>query len=122
MVSTIVMGAFFCYGMFTLQRKSFLLDWLPSLWKLFPKKLHEPLFECGICVTSIWGIFFIVAQHLIPEFIPSKYIWLANIPFYIISMCGICAILDRAVKFFEYGYNYKKVRDIDTAKKEETLK
>lgn len=120
MASTILMGAFFCYGMFTLQRKSFLLDWLPSIWKLLPKKLHEPLFDCGICVTSIWGIVFISSQHFIPILIPAKYVWAANIPFYIISMCGICAVVDRAVKFFEYGYNYKKVRDIDMGKNIET--
>jgi hypothetical protein len=111
MASIIFIGAFFCYGMFTIQRSGFILDKLPNLWK------HEPLFECGVCVSSIWGIFFIVSQYLIKNYVYGKYIDLVNIPIYIIAMAGVCAVIDRAVKFFEYGYNYKKVRDKDNVNK-----
>ena len=108
MVDFVFTGAMFCYGVFTLQRKNFLFDKLPILWKKFPKKFHEPLFECGVCVSSFWGIIFTISQYFIHEYIDKRYILLANIPFYIIAMCGICAVVDRAVKFFENGYGYNK--------------
>lgn len=91
-------GAFFCYGMFTLQRPGFLLDFMRKIWKKFPEKLHEPLFSCGVCVSSFWGIVFLVLNYygIYPII-------------YLIAFCGICAILDRAVKFCEYGYKYNPV-------------
>jgi hypothetical protein len=116
MINLIIIGAFFCYGMFTLQRPGFLLESLPSLWKRFPKALHEPLFDCGVCVSSVWGTVFILLQWGIKNIIPAKYVEIASIPIYIVAMCGACAVIDRAVKFFEYGYNYKKVRDKDNNK------
>jgi hypothetical protein len=109
MINLFIIGTFFCYGVFTLQRRGFLLEKVPDFWRKFPKKLHEPLFGCGVCVSSIWGIFFIVSQHLIKVYIPKEYIDLATIPFYIVAMCGFCAILDRAVKFLEYGYKYNNI-------------
>jgi len=107
MLQLVITGAFFCYGWYTLQRNGFLLDKLPKFWKrFFPKAMHEALFSCGICVSSIWGITFILSQFCITNFVPSQYQILVNIPFYIVAMCGICAVVDRAVKFFEYGYKY----------------
>jgi len=107
MINIVITGAFFCYGWFTLQRNGFLLGNLPNFWrKYFPRSIHEALFSCGICVSSIWGIFFLVCHYLIINFVAKQYQILANIPFYIIAMCGICALVDRAVKFFEYGYKY----------------
>lgn len=107
MLQIVITGAFFCYGWYTLQRNGFLLDKLPKVWKyFFPKAMHEALFSCGICVSSIWGIVFIMSQYAILKYIPVQYQVFANIPFYIVAMCGICAVIDRAVKFFEYGYKY----------------
>lgn len=109
MLNLMLTGAFFCYGVFTLQRKGFLLDKLPKLWKKLPKALHEPLFACGVCVTSIWGIVFIVSQYFIDRFAPVENRLLINLPFYIIAMCGVCALVDRAVKSFEYNYKYNSI-------------
>lgn len=106
MLNIVITGAFFCYGWYTLHRTGFLLNKLTKFWKLFPKGIHEALFSCGVCVSSIWGITFILSQFAITNFVPLKFQNLVNIPFYIIAMCGICAFLDRAVKFFEYGYKY----------------
>ncbi len=91
-------GAFFCYGMYTLQRPGFLLDFMRKIWKKFPEKLHEPFFSCGVCVSSFWGIIFLVLNYY--EIYPI---------IYLIAFCGVCAILDRAVKFWEYGYKYNPV-------------
>lgn len=102
----LIIGAFFCYGWFTLQRPNFLLHSLTKFWKLFPRSIHETLYSCGICVSSIWGIFFLICQYLITLFVPQQYQLFARIPFYIVAMCGICALVDRAVKYFEYGYKY----------------
>lgn len=107
MLQLVITGAFFCYGWYTLQRNGFLLNNLTKFWKrFFPKAMHEALFSCGICVTSIWGITFLLSQFAITNFVPLKFQPLVNIPFYIVAMCGICAFLDRAIKFFEYGYKY----------------
>ncbi len=96
-----IIGFFFCYGMFTLQRPGFLLDFLPRLWKLFPKYLHEPLYSCGVCVSSFWGIIFL--------FLVWTQLYCIA---YLIAFCGGCALLDRAVKFFEYGYRYSPVKPL----------
>lgn len=109
MINLVIVGAFFCYGVFTLQRRGFLFEKIPTFWRKFPQKLHEPLFACGVCVSSIWGIIFIGSQYLIHHFVAPQYIDVANIPFYIIAMCGICAVFDRAVKYFEYGYKYNNI-------------
>lgn len=114
----IIAGAFFCYGMFTLQRKGFLLEGLKNTWLKFPEALHEPLFSCGVCVTSIWGTTFILCQFLIRKYVAADYTILAEIPFYIISMCGICAVTDRAVKFFEVGYGYSQKQNTFESPKE----
>ena len=91
-------GAFFCYGMYTLQRPGFLLDFMRKIWKKFPEKLHEPFFSCGVCVSSFWGIIFLVLNYY--EIYPI---------IYLIAFCGVCAVLDRAVKFWEYGYKYNPI-------------
>lgn len=106
-IQLVIAGAFFCYGWYTLQRPNFLLHGLTKFWKkYFPRSIHEPLFSCGICVSSIWGAVFIVFQYLIINFVPSQFQIFASLPFYLVAMCGVCALVDRAVKFFEYGYKY----------------
>jgi len=110
MVFTI--GAFFCYGMYTIQRNGFLLDGLQKLWLKFPKQIHEPLYSCGVCVSSIWGCVYLISTFLIGKHIPIEYQLLANIPLYIISFGGVCALVDRAVKFFEYGYRYTQIKPL----------
>lgn len=112
MLDVLIMGAFFCYGMFTIQRSGFLLENLPNIWKKFPQKLHEPLFSCGVCVSSIWGLFFIVFTFLVQKFINTEYQLLAKIPLYIISFGGVCALIDRAVKSFEYNYKYNYIKPL----------
>lgn len=112
MINILIFGAFFCYGIFTVQRNGFLLDFLPNFWKKFPKQLHEPLFSCGICVSSIWGTVFIVSNYLIQESVNEKYQLLAMMPFYLIAFIGVTAILDRAVKSFEYNYRYTQIKPL----------
>lgn len=68
--------------------------------------MHEALYSCGICVSSIWGIFFLLSQYFITNYVSSNIQPLVSIPFYIVAMCGVCAVVDRMVKFFEYGYKY----------------
>lgn len=104
-IQDFIIGLFFCYGMFTIQRQGFVLDYLPKLWRKFPKFLHEPLFECGVCVSSIWGLIFLIV--LFQDFSP-----LLKIPLYLIAFAGGCAVIDRAVKFFEYGYKYNPVKPL----------
>lgn len=103
-ISHFFIGALFCYGMYTLQRPGFLLDRLPVLWKKLPKKLHEPLYSCGVCVSSFWGavyLLIIISNILILNYIS-----------YLVAFCGFCAILDRAVKHFEYTYKYNPVPEL----------
>jgi hypothetical protein len=107
MLQLIFVCALFAYGMFTIQRPGFLLAGLRNVWRLFPASLHETLFECGICVASLWGggsylYLLLVHQFISPHYRP--YFWL---PVAIISMSGICAFIDRAVKAFEKHYGYK---------------
>ena len=106
----VLIGAFFCYGVFTLQRRGFLLEQLPRFWRNYwPESMHEALYSCGICVSSIWGTLFILSQFFINHFVSHPYIHLVNIPFYIVAMCGLNAVIDRAVKYFEYGYKYTSI-------------
>lgn len=97
-LTLLLTGAFFCYGMYTLQRPGFLLDFMRKFWKLFPENMHEPLFSCGVCVSSFWGIVFLTLNY-----------FEIYLPIYLISFCGICAVLDRAIKFYEYGYKYNPI-------------
>ena len=100
-INNFIVGAFFCYGAYTLQRPGFLADFMPKFWRLFPKKLHEPLFSCGVCVSSFWGIVFLILLH-----------FNITIPIYLIAFCGACAVIDRAIKYFEYGYKYNPIPDL----------
>jgi hypothetical protein len=34
------------------------------------------------------------------------------IPIYLVAFVGICAVLDRAIKFFEYGYKYNPIKPL----------
>lgn len=111
-LNLILFGALFAYGMYTMQRNGFLLDFMPSFWKKYvPKSLHEPFFSCGVCVSSVWGSFFLVSYRIIDS-LGSDYRWLLLIPFYIVAMCGITAIIDRAIKYFEYGYKYTQIKPL----------
>lgn len=111
-VEILIFGSFFCYGIYTIQRSGFLLDNIPNLWKRLPNVLHEPLFSCGICVSSIWGIFFLLYNYLADKLIPIDYIFFVKMPIYIISFCGVCAVIDRAVKYYEYGYKYTNIKPL----------
>lgn len=95
------LGAFFCYGMYTIQRPGFFLENMRIIWKKFPKGLHEPLFSCGVCVSSFWGMVFLALKYLHLDII-----------IYLVAFAGVCALLDRAVKFFEYGYKYNPVPSV----------
>lgn len=97
----IFIAAMFAYGMFTLQRPGFLLDFMRPFWKkIAPKGLHEPLFECGVCVSSIWGGSCFIYLNLFTQ-------WYYMIPVAMIASSGMLAIVDRAVKAFEKHYGYK---------------
>lgn len=112
MLDILLVGSFFCYGIYTIQRSDFLLQKLPNLWKKLPNGLHEPLFSCGICVSSIWGAVFLLSNYFIDKFAPHDYIFLLKIPIYILAFCGVCAVIDRAIKFFEYGYKYTNIKPL----------
>lgn len=112
-LNLIIFGAFFAYGVFTLQRNGFLLDFMQGFWKkIAPKKIHEPLYSCGVCVASIWGIFFMLYYYGVITFIQAQFQYFALIPLFIVAMSGITALLDRAVKFFEYGYKYTNIKPL----------
>lgn len=112
MIDILILGAFFCYGVFTIQRNGFLLDFLPKLWKKFPKALHEPLFSCGICVSSIWGTLFILSYNYIQKSISVENQLFAMLPFYLLAFVGFTALIDRAVKAFEYHYHYTQIKPL----------
>jgi hypothetical protein len=88
--------------MYTIQRPGFLADFLPKIFRKFPKSLHEPLFSCGVCVSSIWGIFYFVVQYLSEIYNIS----IIMIPLYLVALAGICVLFDRSIKSFEYNYKY----------------
>lgn len=109
MIENLILAAFFAYGMFTIQRQGFILDFLTKFWKKFPKSLHEPLYSCGICVSSIWGTFYIVVNRILESY-EGPNVLLFRIPLYVIMSCGVTVIFDRAVKYFEYGYRYNPIK------------
>jgi len=112
MLDILILGAFFCYGVFTIQRNGFLLDSLPNLWKKFPKGLHEPLFSCGICVSSIWGALFLFSYNYIQQNISLEKQLLYMMPLYLLAFVGFTALVDRAVKAFEYNYRYTQIKPL----------
>lgn len=96
--------------MFTIQRPSFILHDLTKFWKkYFPKKLHESLYSCGICVSSIWTIVALLYRILIDIYFEGYMYYIMLLPVIIIAAGGVCAIIDRAVKYLEYGYKYNPV-------------
>lgn len=107
MLEILLICAVASYGMFTLQRPGFLLDKLPNLWKKLPKGLHEPLFACGICVSSIWGSIFFCYLVWVEANVPEYNWWIYWLPIVLIGSVGVTAIIDRAVKAFEKHYGYK---------------
>lgn len=111
-LNDIIIAAFFCYGMYTLQRSGFLLDWLPKIWKRLPVGLHEPLFSCGVCVSSLWGIFFLVSNWYINTYVGESVQYIFRVPLFLVAVCGICAVLDRAIKSFEYNYRYNPIKPL----------
>ncbi len=112
MLEILILGAFFCYGVFTIQRNGFMLDFMPKFWKKFPKGLHEPLFSCVICVSSIWGGLFLFAYNYIQKNIATDNQLLYMIPFYLLAFVGFTALIDRAVKAFEYTYKYTQIKPL----------
>lgn len=112
MINILILGAFFCYGVFTIQRNGFLLDSLPNLWRKFPKELHEPLFSCGICVSSIWGAVFIFSYNYINNNVEVENQLIYMMPFYLLAFVGVTALVDRAVKSFEYNYRYTQIKPL----------
>lgn len=111
MLQTIISCALFSYGIFTIQRPGFFLEKLPEFWKkYFPKSIHEPLYSCGICVASIWSLFYIFYRIVIGNYLDGYMYLIANAPVVAIAAAGGCALIDRAVKYFEYGYRYNPVK------------
>lgn len=107
MFEAILISALFAYGMFTIQRPGFLMDWMRPVWKKFPKKMHDTLFECGVCVASLWGgSVYLYQVYLIPE-LPAVWHPLLYLPIVMIAGSGICAVVDRGVKAMEKVYGYK---------------
>jgi len=111
MLQNIIISALFSYGMYTIQRPNFFLNPLTQIWKkYFPKSIHEPLYSCGICVASIWTTVYIVYRIVIDAYLDGRIYYIAMLPILSISAAGICALIDRAVKYFEYGYRYNPVK------------
>jgi hypothetical protein len=106
-MNTILICALFAYGMFTLQRPGFLLYFLRNVWKKLPKGIHEPLFDCGVCVASLWGGLAYCLVVFVAPLLPGYWPQLLLLPVYIIAASGITAFMDRAVKAFEKHYGYK---------------
>lgn len=97
-----IIGAFFAYGMYTIQRPGFFAEPLRSIFKRLPEKLHEPFFSCGVCVSSVWGLYYLASTY----YAINHGMMILLVPNYLVALAGFCAILDRSVKFFEYGYRY----------------
>lgn len=110
MINLIFTCALFAYGMFTIQRQNFFANGLTSVWKKhFPKQIHEALYSCGVCVSSVWGIFAFFYQYTISHFCDGIWYLIAISPFVSICCAGILAFIDRAVKSFEYNYRYNPI-------------
>lgn len=106
----LILCSMFAYGMFTLQRPGFLLQGMRKTWRKFPKAIHEPLFDCGVCVSSIWGGSCFIYLYLVSQ-LPANLQNIAQAPVVLVGSAGILSFVDRAVKFFEKSYGYKPAPD-----------
>lgn len=122
MLQQILISSFFSYGMFTIQRPGFLMAWMRPIWKTFPKKWHETLFECGICVASLWGgLVFLYTEYIIP-LASNNWHTMLWLPVIMIAASGVNSFLDRGIKAFEKHYGYKPPqKEIEGEKKWEYL-
>jgi hypothetical protein len=112
MLQTIIICSLFSYGAFTVQRPGFILDFMRSVWKLFPERLHETLYACGVCVASLWGGTCYVYIQWLEREQDNPYRLILWIPVILGAVSGLNAIIDRAVKAFEKQYGYKTVQKL----------
>lgn len=64
-----------------------------------PWLLRKPLFECMICMSSVWGItYFLYKQHTHTQLFLSKTIFL-SLAEHVLVLGGIMVILDSAIGF-----------------------
>jgi hypothetical protein len=99
--SLIILGihALFWPGMILVKFRKYL--------ERMPRFCKKPLFDCLICMSSVWGVTFFLcfnklSWHLIPH---------------VLAVCGLNVILDSAVYYWRRGGN----RNFDAEKPEELL-
>jgi len=70
------------------------LNWLKPYLELLPVLIKKPLFECLICMSSLWTIIYYIVFSL-----P-----LVKLPESILIVCGINTLLSIIIeKFTDYG-------------------
>jgi hypothetical protein len=82
----VVIMALVATGAYHAQQPGMILSPLLKVWAKLPKSLEYPLWDCPVCMCSLWGIptALIVAPHLWPY-----------LPIHLLASAGLAAYLNK---------------------------
>lgn len=87
MIKTLFIASFFIIGLYKITRDGYIWDFMQT-WNIRPW-IKKPLFNCPVCMSSVWGtVFFIPLNHS-----PVFFEILFNYITFIVSLAGLTYVL-----------------------------
>lgn len=104
MIEAVVANSILILGVHSLFLPSMILFKLVKPLSKLPTFLRKPLYECLICMSSIWGILFFVAINNIS--LTSNWSAISKpLILHVLEVCGFNVILDSCVYYWRRGGN-----------------
>jgi len=85
MIEHLIINAVFIIGLGIISSDGYVLHWYRRLCENVPF-LHKPLITCPICMSSIYGLLYLIIILDVPLFEWKK------VPVYLISLAGTVAV------------------------------
>lgn len=111
MIESVISNSLLILGINCLFWPGMLLFKLVKPLSKLPELLRKPLFECMICMSSVWGtVFFLHHSHtsvvaLLSHIRNFDFVFLLPLIAHVLKVCGFNVILDSCIHYWRRGGN-----------------
>ncbi len=106
----IVENALFVLGIHVLFWDGMVLSWAKKYLSALPVFLRKPLYECAVCMSSLWGVLFyfkgVDDAKLFFYKIDARLSM--DCVVHLLSLCGLMVIIDSAIHYWRRSSNSRQ--------------